>query len=170
MKIKLAGIERNSVVDGPGLRTVLFVQGCPHRCPGCHNPQAQPWEGGYWRDVDSLAESLCAERGIRGVTFSGGEPFAQAEALAYLAGKLKKAGLDIVVYSGYTYEELCEMAKNDGAVAALLENCDLLVDGPYLEEKRDIGLAFRGSSNQRIIDMPATRAQGQVVLSEYNYR
>lgn len=170
MKIKLAGIERNSVVDGPGIRTVLFVQGCPHRCPGCHNPQAQPWEGGYWREVSALAESLTEDRSIRGVTFSGGEPFAQARALATLAGKLKEAGLDIVVYSGYTYEELDRMAQTDSSVAGLLKACDLLIDGPYQQENRDISLAFRGSSNQRIIDLPATRATGQVVLSEYHYR
>jgi anaerobic ribonucleoside-triphosphate reductase activating protein len=155
----------NSVVDGPGLRTVVFVQGCPHHCPGCHNPQTQHLQGGQDIDVAQLTATICAERGVRGVTLSGGEPFAQPRPLARLAGMLKKNGLHIIIYSGYTYEELKIRASGEPAVAALLAAGDLLIDGPFIQEEKDMSLAYRGSHNQRIIDLPATIRTGGVVLS-----
>lgn len=170
MKIKLAGIEWNSVVDGPGLRAVVFAQGCPHSCPGCHNPQAIDPDGGLWHDLNELAARLCSDRSIRGVTFSGGEPFMQAGAFAALARLLRQAGLDIVTYSGYTYEELLEKAAANKDIEALLAASDILIDGPYVREQRDISLAFRGSANQRVIDLAKTRQTGKVVLSELHFR
>lgn len=169
MKIKLAGIQQNSVVDGPGLRTVVFVQGCPHSCPGCHNPQTQDPKGGTWRDVTELAAEICAYRGVRGVTFSGGEPFAQPRPLAKLAAMLKQHGLNLAIYTGYTYEELKGRAVADTATAALLANADLLIDGPFLRHERDLSLAYRGSRNQRIIDLPATLQTGTVTLSPLHF-
>lgn len=100
MKLKLAGLQHDSVVDGPGLRTSVFLQGCPHLCPGCHNPQTQNFAAGRWLDVTKLAEEICADSRVRRVTFSGGEPFAQAEPLAMLAEILKKAGCHLLIYSG----------------------------------------------------------------------
>jgi anaerobic ribonucleoside-triphosphate reductase activating protein len=170
MKVKVAGTERNSVVDGPGLRTVIFAQGCPRRCPGCHNPGALDPAGGSWRDAEELLADIFTDPGIHGVTFSGGEPFLQAPAFAFLAERCREKGLSIVTYSGYTYEELVQMAGVDPPAAALLLASDILVDGPYREEERDISLAFRGSRNQRIIDLAATRASGRVVLSLLHYR
>lgn len=170
VRLKLAGLHKNSVVDGPGLRTVVFTQGCPHACPGCHNPQTHDPDGGYWVDVNALAAEILQEKRLRGVTFSGGEPFLQARALAALAAQLKTQKIHLVVYSGYTFEELKARAQTDTATAALLSACDLLIDGPFKQEEKDLGLLYRGSRNQRIIDVPASLAAGQVVLSELHQR
>ncbi|MBT9168183.1 MAG: Anaerobic ribonucleoside-triphosphate reductase-activating protein [Syntrophomonadaceae bacterium] len=170
MKLKLAGLKHYSVVDGPGIRTAVFLQGCPHLCPGCHNPQTQDFAGGRWLDVTKLAAEIGADRGVRGVTFSGGEPFAQAEPLVMLAEILKKADYQLMIYSGYTYEQLKEKAVTDKATAALLAAGDLLVDGPFLLAERDISLTYRGSRNQRIIDLPATIQTGSPVLSPLHFR
>ena len=170
MKLKLAGVQQNSVVDGPGLRTAIFTQGCPHRCPGCHNPQTQDPTGGQWADVAELAADICADSSVRGVTFSGGEPFAQARALAQLAAHLKMKNLHIAIYTGYTYEELRSKALIDSAVAALLAATDLLIDGPFVLAERDLAAAYRGSRNQRIIDVQATLQEGTVILSPLHFR
>jgi anaerobic ribonucleoside-triphosphate reductase activating protein len=170
MKVKLAGIQHNSVVDGPGLRTVIFAQGCPHCCPGCHNPQTQNPESGTWVDVVELAAEISANRGVRGVTFSGGEPFMQPWPLVQLAAILKQSGYNLAIYTGYTYEELKDRAAVDPATAALLTATDLLIDGRFLREERDLSLIYRGSRNQRVIDIPATLKTGSVVLSPLHSR
>lgn len=170
VRVRLAGIAWQSVVDGPGVRAVVFAQGCPHDCPGCHNPHALDPEGGQWHDLEELAGRLSGYRGLRGVTFSGGEPFLQAGALAALAVRVKACGLDVVTFSGFTYEELCLAAATDPASRALLQESDLLIDGPYVQEERDLSLAFRGSRNQRVIDLAATREAGGVVLSPWHFR
>lgn len=170
MKLKLAGIIKNSVVDGPGLRTVVFAQGCPHRCIGCHNPQTQDSDGGYWHETDTLLHELCADSMLRRVTISGGEPFLQAKAFALLAASLKQKGIHIMTYTGFTYEELAVMKEAEPAVAVLLASCDILVDGRYIISERDLSLAYRGSRNQRIIDVPATLRIGKVVLSPLHFR
>ncbi|EEG77608.1 anaerobic ribonucleoside-triphosphate reductase activating protein [Dethiobacter alkaliphilus] len=170
VKLKLAGVQNNSVVDGPGLRTVIFTQGCPHHCPGCHNPQTLDPAGGRWEDVSDLMADICADTGVRGVTFSGGEPFAQARALAQLAAGLKTRKMHIMVYSGYTFEELQRKAISDSAVAALLSLTDLLIDGPFILAQRDLSLLYRGSHNQRIIDVQATLEEGRVILSPLHFR
>lgn len=155
--LRVAGIGHESVVDGPGLRTVLFLQGCPRRCPGCHNPETQPMEGGRDMETSLLIEELSAGYGlISGITFSGGEPFLQAGPLAELAIALRDKGFNILIYSGYTLEELLELGGRDAAVAALMDAGDILIDGPYIEAKHDPTLAFRGSLNQRILDLPAS--------------
>lgn len=170
MKLKLAGLKHYSVVDGPGIRTAVFLQGCPHFCPGCHNPQTQDSAGGSWLAVTKLAAEIAADRRVRGVTFSGGEPFAQAEPLVILAEILKKAGCHLLIYSGYTYEQLKEKALSDNATAALLAAGDMLIDGPFLLAERDISLTYRGSRNQRIIDLPAAMQTGAPVLSPLHFR
>jgi len=170
VRLKLAGVTWESVTDGPGLRAVIFVQGCNRNCPGCHNPQALDPLGGEWRETGALAAEIIAARGLRGVTFSGGEPFLQAEPLVALARNLRDSGLDIVVFSGYTYGELQQGAALEPAWAALLEQCDILIDGPFVLEERDLCLAFRGSRNQRVIDLAATRSTGEVVLSPLHFR
>lgn len=169
MRVKLAGIERHSVVDGPGIRTVVFAQGCPHRCAGCHNPQTIDREGGTWWELDAILAEVC-DKSINGITFSGGEPFLQAEAFSRLAARIREKGLSIVTYTGYTYEELEDMALTDPHIAALLAATDLLVDGPYRQAERDLSLAFRGSGNQRVIDLMKTREVGEVVLSPVHFR
>jgi anaerobic ribonucleoside-triphosphate reductase activating protein len=151
MIIRIAGIVKESVVDGPGLRYVVFVQGCPHRCVGCHNPHTHDFAGGYEITTDELLEAITKQKLISGVTLSGGEPFAQAVACAKLAVAIKALGLHVVTYSGYYYADLLVMAKNDPSILALLNASDILIDGPYEEDKKSLDLPFRGSWNQNII-------------------
>ena len=149
--LRISGCVADSIVDGPGLRFTVFVQGCPHHCPGCHNPQTHDFSGGRAADLKELLKEIRENPILTGVTFSGGEPFAQPEALCPLAERLRALGKDLMVYSGYTLEQLLELAKTRPAVGRLLSLCDILVDGPYLEEQRDLDLLFRGSANQRMI-------------------
>jgi len=151
MILKIAGIVKESVVDGPGLRYVIFTQGCPHNCVGCHNPKTHDFAGGYAISTEELFQEITATKLIDGVTFSGGEPFAQAAVCAELARLVKKQGLNVLTYSGYYYYELQKMAAKDSDVAALLHATDILIDGPYDETKKASNLEFRGSSNQSII-------------------
>lgn len=158
-ELKICGTEPESIVDGKGIRFVVFTQGCPHHCPGCHNPQTIPFEGGYMVDVRNLFHEICKNPLLKGVTFSGGEPFCQPAPLAELADMVHSKGLDVTTYTGYLYEKLEEWDDLD--VAALLNKSDILIDGPYLKEQRDLTLVFRGSRNQRVIDMNETRRQGK---------
>lgn len=153
--IRVCGIEPESIVDGPGFRYVLFVQGCPHHCHGCHNPESWAFEGGVEMTVDEVFEQIKERSGLRGVTFSGGEPFEQADALLDLAKLIKDAGLTLMSYSGYTLEEL--EARHDKATDELLGMLDILVDGRYDESLRNLTLVYCGSENQRVIDMNKTR-------------
>lgn len=170
MEIRLAGITQESIVDGPGLRLVVFTQGCPHNCNGCHNPDTHDPNGGYVTELTGLyhyIEGMAARNTLlRGVTFSGGEPFLQSKPLALLAKRLRTLGLDIVVYSGFTFEQLATMAVQRRSIRELLEQTELLIDGVYKANERDLGLAFRGSRNQRLVDVRATLAVGRVVLWE----
>lgn len=166
--IRIAGIMRESIVDGPGIRFAIFCQGCPHDCPGCHNPETHDFEGGTKVSIDRLIEEIDKDRLLKGVTFSGGEPTCQAPAFVELGKKLKERGLDITLFSGYTYEQLMERAKTEPDLEILLSLTDLLIDGPYIKAERDLTLSFRGSRNQRLIDMNKTRAEGKVVIWEGN--
>ncbi len=162
MELRIAGIVDDSVVDGDGYRFTIFTQGCPHACPGCQNPETWDFAGGRIVNTDDLIPKILANPLLDGVTFSGGEPFAQAVPLADLARKLRAHGLTLWAYTGYTLDAL--MARQDPATDALLAALDVLVDGPFLLDQRDLTLRFRGSKNQRIIDMNRTRAAGHVVL------
>ena len=154
--LRIAGVVRESVVDGPGLRYVIFAQGCPHRCPGCHNPETWDPAGGYNVALDELVADITRNPLLKGVTFSGGEPFLQAAAFAALGKVLKDKGYEIVTYTGYTYEELQTAA--DKAADALLSVTDILIDGPFLLAERDLTLPFRGSRNQKVIYLSAKTA------------
>ncbi len=151
--LDLYGEAPESIVDGPGLRYSIFVQGCPHHCPGCHNPQSHSFGTGYKKTTDELLSSIKENPLLAGVTFSGGEPFCQAEALCELARAIKALGLNIYIYSGYTIEQLLEKAVQNPFIKELLYTCDTLIDGPYIEQQRNLDLLFRGSENQRIIDL-----------------
>ena len=164
--IRLAGVVRESIVDGPGLRFTVFCQGCPHGCEGCHNPATHDFEGGYDCEISKIIAAVDENPLLDGVTFSGGEPMCQPEAFAALAEELKKRSLNIMVYTGYTYEELLKLAETRPAVGKLLELTDYLVDGRFILAERDLTLPFRGSANQRILDMEQTRAEGKPVLAE----
>jgi len=163
MSLRLAGIVKESVVDGPGIRLVVFVQGCPHRCPGCQNPESHDPMGGYESTAKELLTELEKNSLVSGLTLSGGEPFCQAEALVELSSEAKRRGFSIVIYTGYVFEDLLTMGTEDNMKFELLKLADILVDGPFIQDKRDIGLPFRGSGNQRLIDVPASLRQGRVV-------
>ncbi|MBQ6799343.1 MAG: anaerobic ribonucleoside-triphosphate reductase activating protein [Oscillospiraceae bacterium] len=158
--IELAGISGDSIVDGPGIRTTVFAQGCPHRCPGCHNPETWPFSGGTPMEEERILEIVRSNPLCRGVTFSGGEPFAQAEGFARLGRMLKEAGYEVASYSGYTFEQLL---RGTPAQKALLETLDVLIDGPFLQAERSLELNFRGSRNQRILRVPQSLAEGRAV-------
>lgn len=162
--IRLAGIVRESIVDGPGIRFTVFCQGCPHACEGCHNPETHDFAGGKDVSIDRLLEEIEKDKLLAGVTFSGGEPFCQPEAFLELGKKVKDLGLSITIFSGYTLEQLREMGMQRAAVSELLEITDILIDGPYVKALRDLTLQFRGSSNQRIIDMNETRKMGETII------
>lgn len=163
ISLRLAGIIRESITDGPGIRFTVFAQGCPHGCDQCHNPQTWDFNGGSLVPVEKVADAVFENPMIKGVTFSGGEPFCQAEAFLELAKILKKNNIGIVIYTGYLYEEL--MASGDENIRKLLEEAELVIDGPFIKEKKDLSLKFRGSSNQRIIDSKASIKAGKIILA-----
>ena len=158
--VRVAGRIAESIVDGPGLRYVLFTQGCPHRCPGCHNPDTHDFGGGTPVVLRDILADIRRNPLLRGVTFSGGEPFCQSEALIPLAAALKSLGYHLMAYTGYVWEDLAR----DSAAARLLPFLDMLVDGAFVAARRSLELRFRGSSNQRILDVPAGLRAGRPVL------
>lgn len=163
MEIRIAGTVRESVVDGPGLRFVVFAQGCTHRCRGCHNPDTWDSLGGFPVDVEDLLEQVRKEKLIKGVTFSGGEPFLQAAPLARLGRKVKALGLDLMTYTGYTWDRLHDLMTEDQGIRELVLVSDYIVDGPFILEEKDFEIPFRGSRNQRIIDVPRSLETSIVV-------
>ncbi len=151
--IRICGVVRESIVDGPGLRFVLFTQGCPHHCPGCHNPESHALDGGYDVTAEKVLEEFKKNPLLKGITLSGGDPILQAGELVGICREVHAMGKDVMTYTGYTYEELLEMQKTDA-----------LVDGRFILAQRDLTLIYKGSRNQRIIDMNRTRAEGKLVL------
>ena len=142
MNLRIHGIIRQSTVDGIGIRYVIFCQGCPHHCKGCHNPETWNFQNGFDKDTEEILKEIKADPLLDGVTFSGGEPFLQETPLIELAKEIHKLNLNIWCYTGFLYEQI----KN----SELTKNIDVLVDGKYIEELRTL-TGFRGSSNQRII-------------------
>ena len=158
--LRLAGIVNDSIVDGPGIRITIFGQGCPHHCHGCQNPETWNDAGGNLVDEKDIVQMIQTNPLAKGVTFSGGEPFAQAEGFGVLAGLLKNKGYEVASYSGYTFEELLNGTEEQ---KGLLRKIDVLIDGRYEEDKRSLNIIYRGSTNQRIIDVPKSLAQGKAV-------
>ncbi len=150
--LRIAGIMEDSVCDGPGVRLVVFTQGCFHHCKGCHNPQTHDPSGGYDISVDELLERIGKNSLLDGVTFSGGEPFLQAGVLAEFAEKCHQRDLSVMVYTGYLYEEIVAHEEN-ADWQKLLRMVDILVDGPFIQEKVTLEIPFVGSSNQRILEL-----------------
>ena len=165
MKVRLASdITKDSIVDGPGLRTVIWTQGCPHKCKGCHNPQTHDFSGGVEVEVEEIINDLKKTKLQRGITFSGGDPMAQAEAVTVIAREMKKDNLDIWLYTGYTLETIIKAANTYRPEwAELLKYIDIMVDGSFIEEMHNPFLKFRGSSNQRVIDIKRTLAHGRII-------
>lgn len=162
MTVRVLDIVAGTSVDGPGLRTSIYFAGCDHACPGCHNPESWAHDGGREMTVDEVMEVV--RENEFNVTFSGGDPLYQAESVTELARAIKNEGYTLWCYTGFTYEQL------DGHphFEALMALVDVLVDGPFVEKLRDTSLLFRGSSNQRLIDMNATRKSGNIVMWSRN--
>ena len=158
--LDLSGIVSDSIVDGPGIRTTIFSQGCPHHCKGCHNPETWAFGCGTRMPVEAIVDIVRSNPLCRGVTFSGGEPFAQPEGFAKLARLLKEKGYEVASYSGFTFEELLEGTEGQ---KMLLESIDILIDGPFLLAQKSLEIAFRGSRNQRILDVKKSLAAGKAV-------
>lgn len=158
MKIRLAApMQRESIVDGQGIRMVIWSQGCKMACPGCHNPETHNPCGGKEFDIEELKNEITKyAKYHQGITLSGGDPFLQPEANKELADHAHSLGLDVWAYCGKTYEQLQDNV--------LLSSCDVLIDGPFIKELRDVTLAFRGSSNQRIINVQRSLESGGVIL------
>lgn len=156
--LNLSGIVEDSIVDGPGIRVCIFCQGCPHHCPGCHNPETWVFDQGQDFEETRILDIVKGNPLCHGVTFSGGEPFAQAEGFAKLARLLKAEGYEVASYSGYTFEALLHGTPDQ---RALLEAIDILIDGPFVLSEKSLELSFRGSKNQRILDVKRSLAAGQ---------
>lgn len=159
--MKIYGLVQDSIVDGPGFRFVCFTQGCPHHCPGCHNPDSHDPHGGSEMTTEEIIAQMLSNPLTDGLTLSGGDPFLQAEDCLTLAQAAHAKNLNVWAYSGWTFEQLSQGTQ---AQRALLHELDVLVDGPYRQEERSLTLNWRGSRNQRVIDVRATLASGQIVL------
>ena len=158
--LDLSGLVQDSIVDGPGIRTTVFAQGCPHHCEGCHNPETWEFGSGTKMAEEDVLAIICENPLCRGVTFSGGEPFAQPEGFARLARLLKEKGYEVASYTGYTFQQL---QAGSQAQKDLLACLDVLIDGPFVLAERSLETAFRGSWNQRILDVPKSLALGEPV-------
>lgn len=159
-----APVQGDSIVDGEGLRTVIWFQGCPHNCPGCHNPESHAFKKGIKSNTEKVIEEIAKLKNQDGITFSGGEPMSQPEALLEIAQYAKSKKMNVWSYSGYTYEALLEMAEVNEVYKSVLKTIDVLVDGPFLLAERSLNLKFRGSRNQRIIDVKKSLKTNKIVL------
>jgi len=161
MKIRLASdLQSDSIVDGEGIRTVIWTQGCSHNCPGCHNPATHDFKGGFLTDTDEINKELSLLKAQTGITFSGGDPLFQVEACTLIAKHAKKIGMNVWCYTGFTFEDLIKSKKN----IEFLKYVDVLVDGKFIMAERSLNVDFRGSRNQRIIDVPTSLEEGRVIL------
>lgn len=162
MKIRIAGTVNDSIVDGPGLRFSVFTQGCPHHCPGCHNPETHDPMGGREADTGEIIAKMKKNPLLSGLTLSGGDPMMQPAACAEIAKAAHASGLNVWTYTGYTLEKLME--ENDPDRMELLRQSDVLVDGPFILAQRSLELDFCGSKNQRLIDVAASLKAGSIVI------
>ena len=163
-QIRLAGIINDSIVDGPGLRLVIFTQGCHMACPGCHNKDTWDVNAGSLYEIDNIQEMWKQNPLTMGITISGGEPFLQIGSILKIVKKAVKDKLNIIIFTGYQYENLLD--RKNRKINKILDNIDYLIDGPFILDKKDLTLLFRGSSNQRIIDIKKTKKQNKIVLMD----
>lgn len=164
MDLRIADIVNDSIVDGPGIRLTVFVQGCIHNCKGCHNPNTHSFDGGKIIDTDFILNKFFENPLLDGITFSGGEPLLQVEPLSIIAKKIKESGFNVIVYTGFTWEKLMENKEN---YVGLLKYTDILIDGPFIESQKSYDLMFKGSANQRVIDVFKSLNENKVVLYEF---
>lgn len=170
MKIRLAApIQIDSVVDGEGVRTVIWTQGCSHNCKGCHNPSTHDFHGGYEDDTENIKKELDTLEGQDGITLSGGDPLMQINACLDIAKHCQQIGLSVWCYTGFVFEDLLKMSENNTNLLELLNNIDVLIDGKFVLEQKSYDIAFRGSTNQRIIDCKESIKQKKaIVMPEYD--
>ena len=164
--LRIAGVVKESTVDGPGFRYVIFTQGCPHKCEGCHNPETHDFNGGKLVPIDKIVQDIKKNPLLAGVTISGGDPLMQAGQVAKLIDKLDKK-LTVMVYTGFTYEYLLKNSDDNNKYMDLLERTDILMDGKFVKELMDENLIFRGSSNQRAIDVKKSLKENKIVIHEF---
>lgn len=164
MRLRIADIINDSIVDGPGIRLTVFTQGCNHKCKGCHNPATWDLNGGREIDIEEILKMVDKNPLLDGITLSGGEPFLQVEPLTELCEAIKKRGLNVICYTGFVWEEIIkDFEKN----IAFINNIDYIIDGPFVESEMSLMLQFRGSKNQRIIDVKKTLECDTVILKEF---
>ena len=161
--MRIAGTIQDSIVDGPGLRFTVFTQGCDFCCDGCHNPETWDKKGGFESSTDEIIADMLRNPLTDGLTLTGGEPFLQAGECAMLASAARDNGLNVWLFTGYTFEELIFAAQSDAQAANLLELADVLVDGRFIKKERTLQLRWRGSKNQRVIDVRKSLASGEAV-------
>ncbi len=165
MTIRLAApLQSDSVVDGFGVRTVIWTQGCSHNCPFCQNPQTHNFNGGAEFTVQEICEKLKSLQNQDGITLSGGDPLYQIEPVLEIVKYAKSINLNVWCYTGFTYEQILEMSKKNSLYREFLDYVDVLVDGLFVNDLKDLNLLFRGSSNQRLIDVPKTLKANKIVL------
>ena len=165
MKIRLAAdLQKDSIVDGPGIRTVIWTQGCPHNCFGCHNPSTHSFSGGALVDIELIKSEIDDLVYQDGITFSGGDPMCQSEACYEIAKYAKDLGLNIWCYTGYTFEQLLELGKKKKSIMDFLSSIDVLVDGKFMMELKSLDCKYAGSTNQRLIDVKESLSSSSVVL------
>ena len=170
MKIRLAAsLQPDSIVDGAGIRTVIWTQGCSHNCKECHNPETHDFKGGFKVDVEDVERKIDELIGQDGITLSGGDPMFQPEACNEIAIYAKSKGLNVWCYTGFTYEKLLELSLTKPIYKEFLGNIDVLIDGPFVLSKKSLDCTFRGSTNQRIIDTKKSLETGKVeVITKYD--
>ena len=167
MKVRLArGLQTGSIVDGEGLRAVVWAQGCSHNCTGCHNKQTHDFGGGFEVDVDDINEQISSLKLHSGITLSGGDPLFQPMQFAQIACHAKKVGLSVWCYTGFTFEQLLQLVKTNEHIYRLLQHIDVLVDGKFILEQRTLNLKYRGSKNQRVIDVQESLKENKIVIRQ----
>ncbi len=166
VRLAYDGIQTDSIVDGAGIRSVIWFQGCSHNCPGCHNPETHAFNKGTERSIASLKKEIKALEYQDGVTFSGGDPMMQIDALCELAKCVKECGMNVWTYTGYTWDEVLKLGEENPKYLEALKYIDILVDGRFVLSLKSFDVEFRGSSNQRIIDVARSLKEGKVVKVE----
>ena len=170
MKIRLAApLQYDSVVDGEGIRTVIWTQGCSHNCKGCHNPETHDFNGGALIDIEDIKKELMNLKFQDGITLSGGDPFMQPDACLEIARFAKKIGLNVWTYTGFTFDQLKTLGRTKPVIIELLKNIDVLIDGKFVLEEKTYEAPYRGSKNQRIIDVQHSLIKNEIVIvDKYN--
>lgn len=164
MRVRLSSpLQLDSIVDGDGIRMVLWMQGCIHNCRGCHNKGTHSLTGGFYKEISDLKEEIQNVKNHDGITLTGGDPFLQLEQSIEIASFAKSLGLNVWCYTGFTYEQLINISKSNNLILELLENLDVVIDGKFILEEKSSDLLFRGSRNQRIINVKDSLRKNRVV-------